>query len=526
MSFSARHTLLGMRVIKLEWWYLLSFLVASAVVLACAQTTVIQHNSPMSAATNEHFPLCESNAIDSSFTFRDQPPGKQSVSLYFLNNGNTTCRLKDPPNPSFSVDGHSMTVPSCPFCGPDGNPDPTWNRRPENEVVLAPGATAAIEMNWASTGDSCQWADWAAIHFRWTEGSYFRKFTTFLFIPSAWPMRICSPVSSSGYRTAADSPFGGEGNPALQVSLLQSTLYSDEHATLHVDLANPTSSTEKSFGCASLYTVRHAEPSLTRLDPLRTFCRSQVASYTLEQIREDKERPWEEWKKDFQRDCDIPAGRLNADAEIPASDLATVTHLEWRTAPIPGKDPMFFATSTHFTVLDLDTLEPNWGETVQGIRAGLSVDRSKLTVGELLPLHLRWENVDATTSLAQGECREPRPKLEIQNSQHQVLKTISTEVGCKGHGWGPFAIVQGTAQSEFRALAAGTLPSSNVFGLIAPPLPGPGVYYLVTVWSPRVLDTSDTHSSKVHMGAGRMGDVYADARSLPVRIEVVPSKKP
>ena len=91
-----------------------------------------------------------------------------------------------------------------------------------------------------------------------------------------------------------------------------------------------------------LYTVRFIAPLQTRLDPLRTVGSFQVDSYTPEQIREDKERVWPGWKKDFHRQCDIGASALSADAEISASDLATVTRIEWLTAPEPGKDPIFF----------------------------------------------------------------------------------------------------------------------------------------------------------------------------------------
>jgi hypothetical protein len=50
-----------------------------------------------------------------------------------------------------------------------------------------------------------------------------------------------------------------------------------------------------------------------------------------------------------------------ADAEIEARDLPAITHIEWRTAPVAGKDPIFYTLATHFTVLDADTLAPNWG---------------------------------------------------------------------------------------------------------------------------------------------------------------------
>jgi hypothetical protein len=482
-----------------------------------------------SEAASKATPLCVSAAVDATFAFHDQPAGEQTVSLYFVNNGDIACRLKDPPNPSFAVDGHSMNVPFCPFCGPDGKSVPMWNRRPENEVVLAPGASAAIDINWAVTGDSCQWADWASIFFNWSDGSAPRKFTNFLFIPSDWPLHICSPVRSFGYRSAVNSPSnGGRKDPALRISLLQKTVYSDERATLHVELAGSAQSREKGkpsgvplrTTCASLYTVRQ-----TRFEPLHTLDSFQGESYTPEQIREDKERAWPQWKRGGRRGCDVLAGTLSADAEIAARDLATVTHIEWRTAPL-GNDPIFFTAATHFTVLDVDTLAPNWGETAQGIRAGLSVDRVKFAVGERVPLHIRWEDSNATVSLGQGECREPLPDVEIQNSEHQVLKTLPTYQGCSGHGWGPFSIGKGTAQHEFREFTTKS-PASPPFVTPTPPdLPGPGVYYLVSVWSPRVLDTSETESDGIRIGAGRLGEVYATARSLPIRVEIVPSTNP
>ena len=64
------------------------------------------------------------------------------------------------------------------------------------------------------------------------------------------------------------------------------------------------------------------------------------------------------------------------DADISRADLASVTHIQWRTAAAPGKQPAVLATATHFTVLDADTLAPNWGETIEGVRAGLSVASS------------------------------------------------------------------------------------------------------------------------------------------------------
>jgi hypothetical protein len=381
-------------------------------------------------------------------------------------------------------------------------------------------------VNWASIGESCQWADWASIFFNWTEDNDWRKYADFLFIPSGWPLRICSQVRSFGYRTEVDlASRRAQKDSALLVSMLQKTVYSDERATLHVVLARPDQLSEKSTGCASLYTVRYIAPLQTRLDPVHTVGSVRVDSYTPEQIREDKERAWPQWKKDSRRECDIAPGALSADAEIGASELATVTHIEWRTAPAPGKDPIFFDAVTHFTVLDVDTLPPNWGTTVKGIRAGLSVDRVIFTVGERVPLRTRWENLNAAKSLGQGECSGPAPDLEIQNSEHQVLKTLPTEAMCMGHGFGPSVLPKGTVRHDFRELTTASPPHLPFVIPFPPSLPGPGIYYLVSVWSPRVLDISDTAGGTFASAAG-LGEVYGTARSLPVRIEIVPSSNP
>lgn len=190
-----------------------------------------------------------------------------------------------------------------------------------------------------------------------------------------------------------------------------------------------------------------------------------MPSYTHEQIQEDKERAWPPWKTDHLRTCAIHGGLATADADISAADLANLTHIEWRTASSPGEDPVFVIATTDFSVLDVDTLPPNWGDPVEGIRAGLSIDRPRLSIGERVPLDMRWENVNAPRPLAQGECREPEPALEIQDSQHHIVQTIPLVPTCMGHGWGPFEIEKGKAQRALVKLGAEnpTAPVSNAY---------------------------------------------------------------
>lgn len=411
-----------------------------------------------------------------------------------------------------------MYVGLCWLCGANGTPSPAPDRQPANQITLAPGQQSTVDLYWASDGESCQWADWADFFVTWQ-----KKTAGYLFVPSNWPMHICSAVRSAGYRPGAESPStGGVKEGTLRVSLLQKQIYSDEPATLHVELTekNPV---ENAVNCADLYTVRSQPAAGTRLDPLPTMNGFLMESFTPEQVREDKERQWPSWKKDLRRRCDIPGENTTADSTIAAETLANVSYIVWRTTPAPGSAAAFLSAAVHFTVLDPATLPPNWGEAVKGIQTGLSIDRDTYKTGELIPLHLQWKNVNATTELAQGECKDPWPVLEVQDAEHRVLHTVVLYHGCMGHGWGPFVMQRGETQKGFEQLGTEfgtTNPNPFIAGV---KLPGPGTYYLVSVWSARSLDTSDENTSSNSIGPkGRIGGVYATARSLPVRVEVLP----
>lgn len=508
----------------------------SAIATGHAQTSSMAGTQHDRTSGDVQTPLCDPDSIDGTFTFANLPAGEQTVSLHFLNNGNSRCRLVGQAGHSFAVDGHSMRPhPAiCWLCDKSGVPSPTPQREPGNEILLAPGGRARLDMHWSTAGESCQWADWVSFSVQWA------KPMGYLFNPSEWPLHICSAVKSGGYRAEDDLPLMGESKDgALQVSVVEKAVYNDEQATLHAELIGPRRLAGSPTGCASLYSVRQGPSAGVRLQALPTLGSFSLDSYTPEQIEEDKDRAWPSWKKDYRSKCDIPGDRTTADARIDASDLASIVHLEWRTSASPGESPVFLVTDTHFTVLDADTLAPNWGESVKGIRAGLSVDRATFKAGERVPLHLRWENLNAPTPIAQGECGEPWPSLEIQDAEHNILQTIPFYPMCNGHGWGPFSVPIGKAQRAFKELA--TAPASVVSAfdyasplvcpqcsltptMIPPQLPGPGVYYLVSVWSPHVLDTSDENPEVGPIRAqDRIGSVYATARSLPVRIEVTSS---
>jgi hypothetical protein len=461
----------------------------------------------------EESPLCDPDQIDGTFTFASLPAEKQTISLHFQNKGNAACRLQGQAGASFAVDGHSMTVARCWLCELNYTPSLLTERQPGNQILLAPGERATLDLQWASTGEPCQWADWVNFSISWAKPS------GYLFVPSDWPLHICSAVKSAGYRREVHSPsMGAVKDELLRVSVTPTVIYSDEHAVLHAELAVPTVVMASAGGCASLYTVRHGPSMPTRFEPLRTMGFSSRPSFTPQEILEDKERG-PSWKTHYQRRCDIAGGQTTADAPMSAADLVNVTHIEWRTAPRAGEEPIFLTAATHFSVLDVDTLDPNWGAPAKGIRAGLSIDKASFRLGERVPLHLRWENVNAAMPLAEGECKEPEPELEIQDSQHNVVRTIPNMTICTGHGWGPFMMEKGKVQRTFIELATAHPTEISTFNDVRSELPGPGVYYLVSVWSPLVLE-SDAEPDKRRIGSGHVGKVYATARSLPVRIEV------
>ena len=115
-------------------------------------------------------PLCDSDLIDGTFTFGSLPAGEQTVSLHFQNKSNAACRLHGQAGPSFAVDTHSMNVASCWLCDQDNTPSPDPERLSGNQIPLAPGERATLDLHWASSGESCQWADWVDFLFLVGEG--------------------------------------------------------------------------------------------------------------------------------------------------------------------------------------------------------------------------------------------------------------------------------------------------------------------------------------------------------------------
>jgi hypothetical protein len=300
-NYRERHYL---RTIYLNCSYLLYLsLEASTVATGPAQTLAVREAQQAAGHEPGQAPFCDPDLIDGTFTFANLPVGEQTVSLHFLNKSDAACRLHGESGPTFAVDSHSMNVGMCWLCDRTNSVSYAPERQAANQILLAPRGRALLDLHWASSGESCQWADWVTFNFWWATQ------TGYLFIPAEWPMHICSIVNSIGYRAETNSPFAAEGKGGvLRVSLMETAIYSDERAMLHAELTGATTSVAGPVGCASLYSVRQGPSSLTRLDPLPTMGSFKRPSYTPEQAKEDLERVWPSSKKDLLRRCDIPGG--------------------------------------------------------------------------------------------------------------------------------------------------------------------------------------------------------------------------
>jgi hypothetical protein len=113
-----------------------------------------------------------------------------------------------------------MTIARCWLCELNYTPSLLTERQPGNQILLAPGERATLDLQWASTGESCQWADWVDFSIHWS------KPTVYLFVPSNWPLHICSAVKSGGYRREVRSPsMGAVKDELLRVSVTPTVIY-------------------------------------------------------------------------------------------------------------------------------------------------------------------------------------------------------------------------------------------------------------------------------------------------------------
>jgi hypothetical protein len=113
--------------------------------------------------------------------------------------------------------------------------------------------------------------------------------------------------------------------------------------------------------------------------------------------------------------------------------------------------------------------------------------------------------------------------VEIQDASHRVLGTADLRGFCGGHGWGPFSVEPGKQHRTFASLRSTKLGYMDSLGRAV--ITGPGTYYLSAVWSPPALIAKTSGTEVGSPGSAyTFGDSYATARSLPIRIEILPRK--
>src|ERR1700680_462752 len=137
----------------------------STVATCHAQTLAAMHAPQGVAHEAGQAPLCDPDLIDGTFTFSNLPAGEQTVSLHFQNKGGAACRLHGESGPTFAADMHGVSVEMCWLCDQTNTVSYAPERQAGNEILLAPGGRAALDVHWTSSGESCPWADWVTFYF-------------------------------------------------------------------------------------------------------------------------------------------------------------------------------------------------------------------------------------------------------------------------------------------------------------------------------------------------------------------------
>jgi hypothetical protein len=491
--------------------------------------SALRGQTPSPAST---VPLCKPAGIDATFSFADAPAGHQTIGIHLHNMTPQSCRLRGELAPSFAVDGHDARVETCWLCTPDGRPDAEAIRR-NNDFVLSGDGDTQVTYQWSSVGDTCQKVDWATIGSEWDGRA------GFLFQSMHWKPHVCSTMQISGYQpdAIATTRLTSSAETALDVNLPPVPIYADEFVQLTLELKSPQGSVGPTGRCPELYGVYKDSSGSTRFEAILpdgygALVRNATDKPNLFISGYSDKLPAQ--FEGYMRVCDTKGKRTTTTVTLPASlkapinvvpqpNLDSMRHIVWRAENPNTHEPVFVTADVHFDVLDPDTLPENWGPQVEGIGAGLSVDRMTFTFGESIPLHLRWENFSASKKLAVDECGNPEPQVEIQDASHRVLGTADLRGFCSVHGWGPSSVEPGKQHRNFASLRYTKIGYMDSLGKAV--ITGPGTYYLSAVWSPSVLiaKTSGTEVEALD-SAYTFGERYATARSLPVRIEILPSK--
>jgi len=478
-------------------------------------------------------PLCKPANVDATFSFTDVPADQQTIAIHLHNLTPQLCKLRGELAPDFAFNGQNAFVRTCWLCMPDGSPDAEAIRR-NDDFILPGNGDAQVSYRWSSIGDACQKVDWATLTVEWDGRA------AFLFQNSHWKPRICSTMQISGCGSGAIAigRLTSGAQTALSVTLPLGPIYADELVQLTLKLIAPHYAVGPAGRCPELYAVYTNSNNGTRFEAILPDGYGALVQHATDEpslfiSSSSDELPAQ--FKDYMRLCATTDNRDTTTVTVPASlkapvhvfpqpNLDSLRHIEWRAENPSTHEPVFVTADVHFDVVDSDTLPQNWGPPVDGIGAGLSVDKTTFTFGETIPLHIRWENFSASKKLAVSECGEPQPQVEIQDALHRVLGTFTHyDMGCMGHGWGPFSVEPGKQHRNFVSLRY-----SKMGYFISPdakPITEPGVYYLTAVWSPSTLVARTGETALISTpGSGyAFGEGYATARSTPIRIEILPS---
>jgi len=116
--------------------------------------------------------------------------------------------------------------------------------------------------------------------------------------------------------------------------------------------------------------------------------------------------------------------------------------------------------------------EPQWGEPVNGLRCGLSLNPQKLSIGEEIAIVLRFQNVSYRPIALPYDPAEIWKHLIIKNGEGPTLRAETSEVGSAPTRRGPRSLLQGIrpgqdfeveAEAKVVPAADGVAPVAGTF---------------------------------------------------------------
>ncbi len=200
------------------------------------------------------------------------------------------------------------------------------------------------------------------------------------------------------------------------------------------------------------------------------------------------------------------------------------------TAP-DGELRLVSSNAVTLDVVDPATIQRNWGQTVEGMRADLTLDKLSYPLGEDIPLHLAFEDISAIGPVygrpfAQWRCAfdhllSPEIDYKVTVKNEDGSKPEYFELPLLNESSGPCGALPPTPLKQGKIVPVedtlmrlGLLPSQ------------PGTYRITVSWSAYKNSGSDADQAASAPTTSVEQKPFVTVTSVPLMLRIVPSETP